>query len=349
MEILDLASSRRAEMFALLRVCLGERETVRRDERFWNWKHERSPFGVSTVLLGDEDGRLVGLRAFLRWRWEAGGQAYSAVRAVDTVTHPQFQRRGIFNRLTLAGLEVARSDEVAFVFNTPNKNSLPGYLKMGWRRVGRIPMQLRVLRPLRFAAGLSGAKLALQSALERNPASLPPNEACWLSAPMPAAVFLEQAEGLETLIERDAALRGSGLTTSRSCAFFRWRYAEHPYVSYYVESLEQEGRLKGVLIWRTNARFGLREVALCDLLLAERDSAVVAALVAGVRNRLRADYLIAHFGAGSSHRELLRGCGFFTFPGQGMEFTVRTLRGGMTLDPLKLDNWSLCLGDLEIF
>lgn len=343
MQIIAQAPDRREELFGLLRACLGERETARRDERFWNWKHESSPFGASLVLLGEEANQLVGLRAFLRWQWRAEGESVSAVRAVDTVTHPDHQRKGIFSRLTRAGLEAATSEGVGFVFNTPNSNSMPGYLKMGWRHVARLPMQVRVLRPLRFAYGLLRAKFF------RGPTPIDARGKSFKQTPRAVDEFLAAEQGIERLIDRDAALRGSGLTTTRSPAFLRWRYANHPYVAYHVETVHEGERLRAALIWRTNTRFGLQEAMVCDILLDSPDRRLVSALVGSLRRKTDADYLIAHFGVGSAHRALLRRCGFVTLPGQGMNFTVRDLGRELSPDPFVERNWSLCLGDLEIF
>ena len=65
------------------------------------------------------------------------------MRAVDTATHPDYQGRGIFSRLTLHAIDELRADGVAFVFNTPNDQSRPGYLKMGWQPVARLPVLFR--------------------------------------------------------------------------------------------------------------------------------------------------------------------------------------------------------------
>ena len=62
---------------------------------------------------------------------------------MDTATHPDFQRRGIFSRLTEAAVEAARDDGVDLVFNTPNEKSGAGYLKMGWQEVGPIGVMVR--------------------------------------------------------------------------------------------------------------------------------------------------------------------------------------------------------------
>ena len=82
--------------------------------------------------------------------------AYTA-RAVDTATDPDFQGRGIFTRLTLEALDALPAEGVELVFNTPNARSLPGYLKMGWQEVGRLPAAVRPTR-WRFATVVGTAR-----------------------------------------------------------------------------------------------------------------------------------------------------------------------------------------------
>ena len=111
------------------------------------------------------DGRIAGYRTFLRWEFEDGhGQVHRAVRAVDTATHPDFQGRGVFRTLTLAAVEAMTAEGVDFVFNTPNDKSRPGYLKMGWHEVGRLPAAVAVRGP--FAAL---RLLRARTAAERTP------------------------------------------------------------------------------------------------------------------------------------------------------------------------------------
>ncbi len=64
------------------------------------------------------------------------------MRAVDTATDPDFQGAGIFRRLTLHALDALPALGVEFVFNTPNDKSLPGYLKIGWKVIGRAPVRV---------------------------------------------------------------------------------------------------------------------------------------------------------------------------------------------------------------
>ena len=133
----------------LLEASLGGGPAGRRQPELFRWKHLENPFGPSFMLVAEHEGRLVGLRAFMRWRFTAFGDRLEAARAVDTATHPDYQGMGIFTRLTLALLEVI-DGHVDLVFNTPNAKSGPGYLKMGWSEVGRLPVAVRPRRPLRL-------------------------------------------------------------------------------------------------------------------------------------------------------------------------------------------------------
>ena len=137
-------------VLGLLNDALGGGPAGTRPAEFFRWKHLENPFGRSFMLVAEADGRIVGLRAFMRWEFVAGDRRFRAVRAVDTATHPDHQGKGIFSRLTLEALDSLR-DQADFVFNTPNEKSLPGYLKMGWSVVGRVPIRIRVRRPIRFA------------------------------------------------------------------------------------------------------------------------------------------------------------------------------------------------------
>jgi len=340
--IIPFSEVNRYELFTLLRTCLGEKETIKRDELFWSWKHEQNPFGSSLVLFGKEGDQLVGVRAFLRWNWQSNGRFYKALRAVDTVTHPDHQRKGIFSKLTSTALEKAKEEGIDFLYNTPNQNSMPGYLKMGWQEVGLLPMFIKVLEPISFAARLAkNIMLKKEGRIDvtRIISDLP-YAGPWLT---------ENARAIERLIDIDSNMDGRGLTTVRSLDYLLWRYSSHPYINYHVVEARVDGELRGVIFCRANQRRGLREVMVNELLLSSPDIKLVQVLTKMLSSSVHADYLIAHFGSASEHLPLLRKCGFHQISYTGMNFTVRDLGKTIVPDPLVIRNWSLCLGDLEIF
>jgi GNAT superfamily N-acetyltransferase len=128
-----------------LRAALGESPVLRRTPELWAWKHVLNPFGPSFVFVAVAGGgRIAGVRAMMRWRLVTpDGDVLTCVRPVDTATHPQYERRGIFRRLTMTALDAARAEGVHLVFNTPNDKSGPGYLRMGWEEVGQIGVLVR--------------------------------------------------------------------------------------------------------------------------------------------------------------------------------------------------------------
>ncbi|MGH9227194.1 MAG: GNAT family N-acetyltransferase [Acidimicrobiales bacterium] len=313
----------RRTVLRLLAASLG----LSSDERFaafFDWKHAQNPFGRSPAWVATDAGEVVGFRTFMRWEHRAAsGAVLSAVRAVDTATHPSHQGRGIFRRLTLQALDDLRAQGVAFVFNTPNERSRPGYLKMGWTAVGRLDTGVRV----------RSVATATRLARSRVPADL------W-SAPSdggrPAADVLADP-GVADLLA--SAPRPSGLTTHRTPEYLRWRYGFAP-LAYRAVTLDEHVR-SGLAVFRLRHRGRALECVLCDVIAPAGDQRAPRALVRTVTRACGADYVIRLGGPAVDRNRFVRA------PGQGPVLTWYALSG----DPpgYRLDDWALTLGDVELF
>ena len=108
------------------------------------------------AMAGD---RLVG-RAFSRWRFRQGSEVLSAVRGRRHGHRSRLRPQRDLLRLTRGALDELQAAGIDFVFNTPNEQSRPGYLKMGWIVLGRSHKGQGRLRPApsspRRAAGQVG-------------------------------------------------------------------------------------------------------------------------------------------------------------------------------------------------
>jgi len=327
----------------LVRVSLGE-GVIPRDAGYWSWKHHRNPFGESAMLLAESGDRLLGLRAFMRWTWETASGRYSAVQAVDTATHPDARGQGIFSRLTLELVERMRSEGVRFVFNTPNGKSRPGYLKMGWKSVGRTDLWIRPLRPLRVLRSLAargGVGVPVIAADADLPGDAdPPGR---LLAEPAFAAFLERVR---------AGSRGVGLSTPYDPAYLGWRYLEVPGIRYgAVYDLDGAGDGAAIL-FRVRPQGGLRELRICDLLTtgSARSRAAGAGLLAHLSRRADADYVAVMKPRWLATRLLLLRSGFLPAPRIGPILTVRALNvEGMERSPVHRSAWAASIGDLELF
>ena len=290
--------------------------------RFFTWKHRENPFGRSPAWVAVDGARIAGFRIFLRWEFELRGATVRAVRAVDTATHPDYQGRGIFSRLTLHAIDALRADGVGFIFNTPNDQSRPGYLKMGWQPVARLPV---LARPRSL-----GSLLAVARA--RVPAekwSLP------TAAGLSAVDALSDRDGVAALLH--ACRTGDGVQTRRSPEFMAWRYGFGP-LEYRV-MFAGAGLAEGFVVFRLRRRGAAVEAAVCDVIVPGAGSATIARLVRKVLRESGADYAVRIGGRHAAR------AGAFPLPGQGPTLVWRAVSDD-TMPPA--DDWRLVLGDVEL-
>lgn len=333
------------EVLSLLTATMAGGPTGSRSREFFDWKHRRSPFGESPGLVATADDAIVGVRLFLRWQLRFGTRTLQAVRAVDTATHPEHQRRGIFKTLTLTLLEQLESDEgVDLVFNTPNADSRPGYLRMGWQEVGRLPVLISPVRPVRFLRGVRAASAANASGSAS--AVTPVTSTAELRSPLPSAreVLTADREVAALLSRRRTP---SGIHTPLTPAYLRWRYAEAPGLDYRAIAVHRGGALVGLGLGRLRPRAGLTELTLGDVLVADGDVGTARRVLRAARHA-GVDHVAVHAAPGSEVARAALPSGYFPAPGSGIGL-VANPRPGCPSDVLDAGAWSLSLGDLEVF
>ncbi len=313
------------EVLELAQAALGWRPDDPNDA-FFRWKHLDNPAGRSPMWAAVDEGQIVGFRVFLRWRFtDADGRPRSAVRAVDTATHPDHQGRGIFRQLTLGAVEELRADGVDFVFNTPNSQSRPGYLKMGWQEVGRIPIAVRPRSP---GAAYRMARARTAAGKWSRPTT----------AGVPAPDALADDDSLEQLL---AALPApEGLATDRTAAHLRWRYRFAPLD--YRAIVAPGGLADGLAVFRVRDRGAATEAVLCEVLVPGGDRRFGAQLVREVARQTGADYVI-----GTTTTAVPRTALPFPLIGQGPILTWRAVDPSASMPDLA--EWSLTMGDVELF
>ena len=235
--------------------------------RYFRWKHLANPFGPSLLLVAESEERIVGLRAFMRWRFRAGDHLFESVRAVDTATHPDYRRIGVFAQLTSEALERVQGT-VDLVFNVPNPTSLRQYTRLGWQLVGSVPRALRVRRPLGFVRGIrsirsSGEPLNAKPRIEARP----------------VAEALQDGTAISRLLGK-AEVAGDRLATPRTLEYLRWRYAAPPFLDYRGILENGEGsEPSGLAIFRLRPRGRLWESSLVELITVPGDGSTARKLL----------------------------------------------------------------------
>ncbi len=302
----------------LLSVSLGW-TTNERYAAFYRWKHVENAFGPSSAWVATDADRIVGLRVWMRWRFTRRGRVWEAVRAVDTATDPEYQRRGIFRTLTMASLEVLREQGIAHVFNTPNDKSRPGNLKMGWEAVGPLPVALRFRSPV----------TAVRAVRSRATASADK----W-SIPTDLAASADEllADGRAVVDLLDSRPEGGRIRTDLDVEVLRWRFGFKPL---HYRGLATDD---GLALFRLRRRGPAVECVVCEVLAPDVGSE--RALVAAVAKATQADQIMR-----MTHVPR-RASGEFVLPGGGPVLTWRSINDDR-MPPL--DEWELSMGDIELF
>ncbi len=313
----------RTDVLALLRVSLGWTDENEFD-RFFTWKHEQSPFGPSPGWVATVGRDIVGFRTLLPWRFDFGGRTMHAVRAVDTATHPEHRGRGIFRALTMGALDDLATDGVDFVFNTPNAQSRPGYLKMGWHDVGRIPLSVRI-SSIRAPWRMARSRVAAERWADG-------------TGPADAASDVLADPDLDGLISPTRSRPAARLRTARSVEYLRWRYGFAP-LGYRAIALDDRVS-DGVAIFRNRRRGTAVECALVEILVPGGDASASRRLVRAVSRACDVDYVACVGGAGLTS-------GFVRTVRLGPMLTQRAVRDAAPGASMR--EWDLSLGDVELF
>lgn len=301
------------QVIDLFKICLGT-EGGTPDEAFWRWKHEQNPFGPSDVLVAFDGDKLIGLRAFMRWEWQLKSEVLYACRAVDTATHPDYRGKGIFKQLTLQlWNELQETNPALFIYNTPNSSSKPGYLKMGWRVLGKPSVQVAI------------------------------NPFGW---------FLKEKEiekGKRLLgafdwstIKQDAAT-SSFIHTHAVPGYYAWRYQQIPDRAYGAFVYEK-GQTKLLLVYTLRKRSVFYELRICEILPLTNtiDPTSISTAVRKAAKQLGCAF-VTYIGEGSSFLSQY-------ISKYIPEVTVRVAATSYTAASVtSMSNWNFSMGDLELF
>jgi GNAT superfamily N-acetyltransferase len=300
------------QIVELLKSSLGE-SVVEKSSSIWNFKHVDNPFGPSYVLVATDNEAFVGVRALMKWNWQLSNRIWVAYRAVDTATHPDYQGKGIFKKLTLQALENVQKEQGTFVFNTPNDKSRPGYLKMGWVIVDALPIAI-----------------------------IPTIIYFFLSFFRKKGLYANQInkEKLEELckVHNQVLSKKNSIFTPKSVAYLKWRFEQNPMQKYHVVATENWY----VAMYVKGHKF-FKELRIVEVIGAN------PSFEKEIRNTI-IDYAIQNrcWIVTLANKDLFS----FRFFGKfGPKLTFRSLTtDNLFIDKaLDINNWDYSLGDLELF
>jgi GNAT superfamily N-acetyltransferase len=293
---------------------------------FFRWKHLAGPFGPSLLLVAEADGAVIGFAAYMPWRFRAGGQILTTVRAVDFAVHPSHRRRGASSALTQTAV-THLSRDVAFTWSNPNEQMRPGSLKSGRRQVGRLPRFVQLRVPLRYTIQRARTKGSM------TPQQLP------IAADTAAALLHDGAHA--SLLLARTKQPGDRLVTAKDLDYLRWRYGR--FEEYRAIRTDARSGGSGMVIFRPRRHGSFWVLHVCELFVEQDDRRTARHLLRQVRDAAPADFVTCSF---SSRTHAAR-CGFVPYRG-GTVLMTFPLQQNLAPDPTQRASWALSFGDLEL-
>ena len=229
------------------------------------------------VVVAEQDGRLIGQQAATLLPFRAGDSDVTVCMFTDGMTHPGYQRRGVFAHLLKATAAQAFERGACALFTMPNDESIPAFRKSAtWSLFPPRYLYARVIdaggfcRDRRLPRAL-GALLV--------PVARRPQAARW------ASYSVDQIDGIETVADHIDRLAGDccrcigGVLCRRDAAFLQWRFGENPTFSYrYFVARDAEGRIGALVITTTESRLHTTITLVVDVVWSGDDEALSAAV-----------------------------------------------------------------------
>lgn len=210
---------------------------------FWKWRFENNPFLKTPMINLMWDGNTIaGHYAVSASQIVYKGQKILSSLSGTTMTHPNYEGKGIFTNLALSLYDrISQDYGIASVLGFPNQFSHYGLVKkIGWTDVEVVPM-------FRIQANL--LKHSFNSA--------------------EIIIIREFNEAHAAFIQDCIVDLGFEIYTNRSAKYLNWRYLQCPISKYHCIEYRQHGEIRGIIIGKEYLIEGRSEIDVVDFFCNE--------------------------------------------------------------------------------
>jgi Acetyltransferase (GNAT) domain len=319
------------------------------DERHYRWKLRQPPSPVENVWLAMDGETPIFHYAGIPTRYRLPSSEVTAMVSVDTMTAPEFQRRGLLSVVGRQVYDTWRAAGVPFVIGLPNERWGSRAGALGWEPLFQLQWLARPLRPEAILA----RRLRLPLLARLTPAGAVWNAFWHLRLRRDPAVRVRPVERagpeFDQLWQRCAA--DAAASVVRDSAWVQWRYLDAATYDYRVLLAERDGQPAGYAAYRVESHAKGTAGFVAEIFAAQADTSARRTLIAETIAALRtagADNAVTLAVPGSSLERDLRDGGFLYSRG-AFSVQIVPLDPNLPLDLLRDPrNWSMAGGDFDV-
>jgi hypothetical protein len=334
----------------------GEQERAELD--YWYWQFRDNPAGFGKIRLAVDGDHIVGHYAVVPMQIYLQGKPVDASLSLDTMTHADYRRQGMFERLANELYADLGQQDIGITYGFPNNNSLGGFVrKLEWTHICSLPVYVKPLRSAVIAGQVISNRLLASIA---KPLAGLAGSLVFRSKKPPEKFarslrWLERFDASATALW-DRVYDPNKIAIKRSAEYLNWRYFQNPARDYHALAFQENGELLGYAVLRSVQQFGLRGGMITELIaLPGREDVSQALLDAASQYFISREIdLIACLAHGDGRLTSLLRRNRFLLPPRQFDFKEWYF-GGRTNnaavapqlinDP---DSWYLTFGDTDI-
>jgi hypothetical protein len=250
----EATAADKGEILRLFSKCFAHSVVTEKNPDFWDWQMLRNPEGKAFIGLAEVESNLVGSYSVIPLEYfNERGDVIRVGLVVDVMTHPDYQRRGIFvstGKYTLheAVTKLDLTLTIGYPFTKTTFNAvIPGHKNVGWALCDRLnlyvlPIKLEKVIAYKIPGLKASAKLMVGPGRAFLAMKKKINRALH-AIKSPVKDLEELGHNLD--IQETSSFNQSDLTLfetysknkfikKRSTDFLRWRFQERPDSNYKI-------------------------------------------------------------------------------------------------------------------
>lgn len=285
--------------------------------RWWRWMYKDNPAGSGRIWLAEHGGKIVGQYAIVPVKLKIGNEAILSSQSLDTMTHPDYRRQGMFETLARKVYDEAKKDGIYIVYGFPGKFSYPGFIKkLSWFDIRTVQLMIKPLN-WRNAVNLKVKNKFLQRVLAIG-GSLAFNKIFFGTRKPPAVedLTINQVSSFNEQINNFWAKVSSQhqIMVVRNKDYLNWRYST-PEANYSIFVAEKSGEIRGYLVLEHKLQ-GVTKVSYIFDLIAQSEESMHCLVSKAMDDcqQKRVDLILYSLIANKTYRRILKRSGFISLP-----------------------------------
>jgi len=316
---------------------------------YLTWQYLDNPAGAPFLFTSKENAasKLAGQYLVLPMGYQIMGETVSGSLSLNTLTHPDHQRKGLFTKMANAAYADCAENNNYFTIGFPNPLSYPGFVrKLDFEHLGDIPLLIKPLKPLSMVMSY------FQKEKEKHGGEIE-FKAVKTSDEIKKFDFNSEQDQNKYNRFWDKVKDNYPVSSNKNFQFLKWRYNDHPTKTYSVFYKHSNDEITSIVVMRAEHVWGFNVGILMDFMQLDLNNKTLLKFASKCFKNMNLDF-VAALHSNVHEYKTLKKSSFYKIPEkilpQKIHFIVRKNKAFDTDSKIiKLENWKLTFGDYDIF